>query len=59
MCAQCMATAVAAVGGATGLRAWLAAKGFAWLSARTLRRVTLALGVGAVLAAGLLSGSNA
>jgi hypothetical protein len=59
MCAQCMATAAAAVGGATGLRAWLAAKGFQWLSATVLRRVTIALGVGAVLIAGVLSGSGA
>jgi hypothetical protein len=50
-----MATAAVAVGGATGLRAWLAAKGFAWVSGTTLKRLTIALGVGAVLAAGLLS----
>jgi hypothetical protein len=54
-----MATAAAAIGGATGLRAWLAAKGFDWLGAATLRRLTVALGVVAVLIAGVLSGSGA
>jgi hypothetical protein len=37
MCAQCMATAAMAAAGATGLRAWLAARGFSWMTARRLR----------------------
>ena len=58
MCAQCMATATAAVGGASGLRAWLAAKGFQFLTPRRLRLLTIALGVGAVLVSATLSGSG-
>ena len=58
MCAQCMATATAAVGGASGLRAWLAAKGFSFLTPRRLRALTIALGVGAVLVSATLSGSG-
>ncbi|MFL5867953.1 MAG: hypothetical protein ACJ766_12725 [Thermoleophilaceae bacterium] len=58
MCAQCMATATAAVGGASGLRAWLAAKGFSFLTPRRMRALTIALGVGAVLVSATLSGSG-
>jgi len=53
-----MATATAAVGGASGLRAWLAAKGFSFLTPRRLRALTIALGVGAVLVSATLSGSG-
>ena len=58
MCAQCMATAAAAVGGASGLRSWLAAKGFAWLTTALLKALTLALAVSAVLVSATLSGSG-
>ena len=58
MCAQCMATATAAVGGASGLRAWLAAKGFSFLTPRRMRALTIAVGVGAVLVSATLSGSG-
>ena len=48
MCAQCMVTATAAMGTATGLRAWLATR--AWLSPSALRRVTMVLLALAVVA---------
>ena len=56
MCAQCMATAAAAVGGAAGVRQWLVAKGFAWLTPRRVKGLTIGLMVAAVVAAGTLSG---
>jgi hypothetical protein len=59
MCAQCMATAAAAVGTASGLRQWLAAKGFAWLTPVRLRRITIALTVVALLVSATVSGSGA
>ena len=43
MRAQCMATATPAVAGATGIRAWLATRGYAWLTPRRLRVTTGAL----------------
>jgi hypothetical protein len=58
MCAQCMATAAAAVGGATGLRAWLAARGWPWVTPRRLRRFTFAVCAAAVVAAATLSGTG-
>lgn len=59
MCAQCMTTAVAAVGAASGLRAWLATRGGAWLTAARLRALTAGLIACAVLAAATLSSSGA
>ena len=58
MCAQCMVTGVAAVGGASGLRAWLGAKGFAWLTPTRQKALTIALVVAAVLVSATLSGSG-
>jgi hypothetical protein len=58
MCAQCMVTAAAAVGGASGLRAWLAARDFAWLPPTRLKRATFALMGGALLATATLSGAG-
>jgi hypothetical protein len=59
MCAQCMATAAAAVGGAAGLRQWLVARGFGWLTPRRVKALTAVLVVAAVAAAGTMSGSGA
>jgi hypothetical protein len=59
MCAQCMTTAVAAVGAASGLRAWLATRGGSWLTAARLRAVTIGLIACAVLATATLSSSGA
>ena len=36
-------SAAAAVGGATGARAWLASKGFAWMTPGRMRVTTVAL----------------
>ena len=58
MCAQCMATAAAAVGSASGLRGWLVARAFTWLTPARLRLITIALMVVAVLVAGTMSGSG-
>jgi hypothetical protein len=53
MCMQCVGYAATAVGAAGGLRAWLAARQPAWLTARTMRVVTAALLTLGVLAAGI------
>ena len=57
---QCMASAMTAVGAASGARAYLGGGRFSWLTARRLRAITIALAVGAVVAsATLVSGSSA
>jgi hypothetical protein len=53
-----MATAAAAVGGASGLRAWLAAKGFAWLTPTRKKALTALLITAAVLLSATVSGSS-
>lgn len=59
MCAQCMATAMTAVGAASGTRAYLGSRSFNWLTRRRLRAITFALAIAAVLAsATLVSGSS-
>lgn len=56
MCAQCMMGAATAATAATGLRAWIATRAWAWVTPTVLRRMTAALvGVG-VLAAAVLVG---
>ena len=59
MCAQCMAGAAAAVGGASGLRAWLAVGRPGWMTEARLKRLTFGLSVAAILAAGALGNSGA
>ena len=54
MCMQCMAGAMSAGAGATGLRSYLAARGGAWSTPRRMRRVTIALIVGALTASALI-----
>jgi hypothetical protein len=59
MCMQCMASAMAAVGGAAGTRSWLAASRFNWLTPRRLRAATAVLMAAALLASSMLvSGSS-
>ena len=54
-----MAGAMTAVGAASGTRAYLGTRSFAWLTPRRLRRVTIALVLAALLAsATLLSGTG-
>ncbi len=50
---------MAAAAGVTGLRSWLQARSWAWLTPTVLRRVTITTGVIALLVATLsLSGSS-
>jgi hypothetical protein len=59
MCVQCMASAMAAVGTASGTRAFIASRHFSWLTPRRLRALTIVLLTGALLAsATLVSGSD-
>jgi hypothetical protein len=53
-----MATATAAAAGATGVRAWLATRSWAWLTPSRLRAATVALVVTGVAVAGTLSGAG-
>jgi hypothetical protein len=52
MCAQCMMGATTAAAGVTGMRTWLAARGFSWLTPRRLRLMTVSL-----IALGLIGAS--
>ena len=54
MCAQCMATAMTAVGAASGARAYLGSRRFSWLTLRRLKAITFALAAGATVASGTL-----
>ena len=58
MCGQCMLTAAAATATATGLRGWLAAHSYRWLTPARLRRITLALVIIAILVSGTMSGTG-
>jgi len=53
-----MATASVAAAGATGVRAWLATRGWAWLTPRRLRRATIALLAVALGVTATLSGAG-
>jgi hypothetical protein len=55
MCAQCMAAAATTAAAATGIRAYLAARRPAWLTALRLRRISAGLLSAAVVGAGLIS----
>jgi hypothetical protein len=58
MCAQCMVTAMTAVGAASGTRAYLGSHHFSWLTPRRLRGLTFALAVVAVIASATLVGGS-
>jgi hypothetical protein len=58
MCMQCMATAMTAVGAASGTRAYLGSRRYAWLTPKRLRVVTVLLAIGAVLASATLVGGS-
>ncbi len=58
MCMQCAATAAVAVGSASGIRAWLKARGGAWLTPRRLRAATIVLLTLAVVGSGVAFGSS-
>jgi hypothetical protein len=50
MCMQCMASAMGAVGAASGARAFIASRHFGWLTPRRLRLLTIVLLTAALLA---------
>jgi hypothetical protein len=54
-----MATAAVATGALSGLRAWLAAHGFAWMTPMLLKRITIGLVVCVLLISATVSGSGA
>jgi hypothetical protein len=54
MCMQCMAAAMTAVGAASGARAYLGSRRYAWLTAKRLRTITILLVIGAVFASATL-----
>jgi hypothetical protein len=59
MCAQCMATAMTAVGAASGARAYLGSRRFSWLTLRRLKTIPFALAAGAIVASATrVSGSG-
>jgi hypothetical protein len=59
MCMQCMMGAMTAGAAATGTRSWLATRRWAWLTRVRLRRLTIGLLVGALVAsATVLSGTG-
>jgi hypothetical protein len=55
-----MVSAMGSMAAANGTRAWLARRGFSWLTPQRLRRVTVVLFTAALLASALLmTGSGA
>src|SRR2546423_13926950 len=58
VCMQCLIGAMGAGAGATGTRAWVAHRGFRWMTPGRLRAITVALLAGALIAASTLSGST-
>ena len=60
MCMQCMMTAMGATASATGLRSFIAAKHFSWVTPARLKAITIVLMAAALIAsATLVSGSTA
>ena len=58
MCAQCMTTAMAAVGTASGLRAFIANRRYAWVTPRRLRALTFVLIATAVIVSATFVGGS-
>jgi hypothetical protein len=54
MCMQCMASAMTAVGAASGMRAFVASRHFSWLTPRRLRALTIVLLTVALLVSAML-----
>jgi hypothetical protein len=55
MCVQCAAGAMATMGAATGLRAWLGARAPGWFTPWMARCATGALVVGGIISAGVIA----
>ena len=58
MCAQCMMGATTAAVGVTGIRAWLGAQGFSWLTPRRMRFTTISLVVAGLIGASVSIGGT-
>jgi len=54
MCMQCMAAVATSGAAATGIRAWLATRGFSWLTPQRLKRATICLIAAALIASSLV-----
>lgn len=59
MCVQCFAGAMTATAGASGARAWLATRRWAWLTPRVFKRITVGLLAIVLLTSSLLIGGTA
>lgn len=59
MCVQCMAGASLCVGSASGMRAWLATRGWSWLTPKVMKRATVGLMAAAVVASSVVVPSAA
>jgi len=59
MCMQCMASAMAAMGTASGARAYVGGRRCAWLTPPRLRALTIVLVIGALAASALLVSGSA
>jgi hypothetical protein len=56
---QCLYTAMASTGAAAGARSWLQTRRYRWLTPQRMRRITIGLVAGALIAsATLISGSG-
>ncbi len=58
MCVQCMVGAMGASAGASGVRAWLATRRWAWLTPAALKRITVGLLVLVLFASSVLIGGS-
>jgi hypothetical protein len=58
MCMQCAAAATAAVGTASGLRAWIRIKAGDWLTPKRMRLITVSLLSLAVIGSGVALGGT-
>lgn len=58
MCVQCIAGATTAVAAGSGIRVWLRAWSPSWLTPIVMKRVTIALVVGVLIASSLLLGGS-
>jgi len=54
MCMQCMMSAMTSATAATGIRSWLATRQWSWLTPLTLKRITIALLVIALVTSALI-----
>ena len=58
MCVQCMIGAMGATAGASGMRSYVAARHFSWMTPKRMRAMTIALAIAAVLGSATLGGAT-